>query len=174
MSATPNSAAPRPEQPAIKIRTALLDDDSNLMHLINTAFVVERVALEGDRVDLEGVRLLLGKGTFLIAESAAAPTELLGCVYVDPRGERCYLGLLAVAPNHQGRGIGRRLTAAAEEFARSAACIAMDLRIISPRAADLVPLYARLGYTEFGTAPFPPDVITKIPCHYIAMAKSLI
>ena len=143
------------------------------MQLINAAFVVERVAFDGDRIDLEGVRLLLSKGTFLIAESPAGGCDLFGCVYLEPRGDRCYLGLLSVSPHMQGQGIGRKLAFAAEDFARQAGCTAIDLRIISPRAADLLPLYARLGYVETGTQPFPSEVLTKIPCHYIAMTKFL-
>jgi GNAT superfamily N-acetyltransferase len=147
------------------------------MHLINAAFVVERVAFDGDRIDLEGVQLLLSKGTFLIAEPTDASSSLapdpVGCVYLEPQGASCYLGLLSVAPQMQGCGIGRRLALAAEDFARQAGCAAIDLRIISPRAQDLLPLYARLGYIETGTSPIPDEAQPKIPCHYIAMTKSL-
>jgi GNAT superfamily N-acetyltransferase len=157
----------------IRIRSAALPDASALMQLINAAFVVERIAIDGDRIDLGGVRLLLSKGTFLIAESLAGIGDPFGCVYVEPRGNRCYLGLLSVSPHMQGQGIGRKLTFAAEDFARHAGCTAIELRIISPRAANLLPLYVRLGYIETGTQPFPAEILTKIPCHYIAMTKSL-
>jgi GNAT superfamily N-acetyltransferase len=150
-----------------------LADAESLMQIINAAFIVERIAIDGDRIDLEGVRLLLSKGSFLIAESVASPAESLGCVYVEPRGDRCYLGLLSVLPSYQGRGVGKQLAAASEDFARAAGCSVIELRIISPRAADLLPLYAKLGYTEAGTSAFPADVITKIPCHFIAMTKLL-
>jgi len=157
----------------IRIRNAAPADAPSLMRLINAAFIVERVAVDGDRIDLEGLRLLQSKGTFLIAEAAAESDDLFGCVYVELRGDRCYLGLLSVSPNLQGQGVGRQLASAAEDFARRAGCTAIDLRIISPRAATLVPLYARLGYIETGAEPFPAEVVTKIPCHYIAMTKSL-
>jgi GNAT superfamily N-acetyltransferase len=140
------------------------------MRLINAAFVVERVAFDGDRVNREGVQVLLVKGTFLVAEDA---NSLVGCVYLEPHGDRCYLGLLSVAPSLQGKGLGRRLSEAAEEFARQAGCRAMDLRVISPRAETLLSVYKRLGYSEAGTAPFPADVPTKVPCRYVLMTKSL-
>jgi len=143
------------------------------MQLINAAFVVERIAIDGDRIDLEGVRLLLSKGAFLIAEAAAGSGGVIGCVYVEPRGERCYLGLLSVSPHKQGQGVGRQLTFAAEDFARQAGCCAIDLRIISPRAESLLSLYRRLGYAEAGTAPFAANVSTKIPCHFLLMTKAL-
>ena len=142
------------------------------MRLINAAFVVERIALDGSRVNLEDMLELLVKGTVLVAEDMDAHS-LAGCVYLEPRGERCYLGLLSVAPSLQGKGLGRRLNEAAEEFARKAGCRAMDLRVISPRAETLLSVYKRLGYSEAGTAPFPEDVPTKVPCRYLLMTKSL-
>lgn len=155
-----------------RIRTAEASDAEAILRLINAAFVVERVAFDGDRVDLAGVRVLMGKGIFLIAE-AADSADFAGSVYLELRGERCYLGLLSVAPALQGKGLGRQLAAAAEEFARNAGCRAMDLRIISQRRASLLPIYTRLGYVEAGTAPFPADVPVKVPCHYVLMTKSL-
>src|SRR5262245_56079467 len=84
-----------------QIRRAMVVDAERLVALINAAFVVEHVALDGDRVDLQVVRSLMAKGTFLVAP-AADSQNLAGCVYVEPRGERCCLGLLSVAPALQG------------------------------------------------------------------------
>jgi GNAT superfamily N-acetyltransferase len=170
MHAAANSSSPAW---APRIRTHADCDAKPLVRLINAAFVVERVAFDGDRVDLEGVCALMRKGTFLIAE-AADSNDLHGCAYLEPRGERCYLGLLSVAPPLQGKGLGRQLVAAAEGFARSSGCRAMDLRIVSPRAEGLLPVYTRLGYLEAGTAPFPKEIPAKMVCHYILMTKSLV
>jgi GNAT superfamily N-acetyltransferase len=155
------------------IRVGTPDDADAISGVINAAFVVERVAFDGDRVDAEGVRGLMGKGTFLVAEKDHSP-EFTGCVYIEVRGERGYLGLLSVEPSLQGRGLGKTLTAAAEAHCRAAGCSAVDLRVISPRAEALLPFYQRVGYTQTGTAPFPSDVKTKVPCHYILMTKSLV
>jgi GNAT superfamily N-acetyltransferase len=152
------------------IRSATLADAESVAGLINAAFVVERVAFEGDRIDVPGVRELMAKGTFLLAENGAEP---LGCAYVEKREERSYLGLLAVAPGRQGTGLGRRLVATAEQYARQAGCAAMDLRIISPREKVLVPFYARLGYTGHGTASLDSAIPAKVPCHYVLMSKPL-
>jgi len=170
------TAAANPSSRArdVRIRAAALSDADAIACVINAAFVVERVAFDGDRVDVEGVRLLMNKGTFLVAEGEDESAGLAGCVYVELRGERSYLGLLSVAPELQGTGLGRRLVVAAEDHVRTASCLAMDLRMISPRAQALVPFYERLGYTKTGTAPFPSDVRSKVPCHYVLMTKSLV
>ena len=167
---TAPSNAPAPEF-LPKIRKATESDLSALTRLINAAFVVEQVAFDGDRVDELGVRRYMSRGHFLLAEVARS---LLGCVFVEQREDRCYLGLLSVEPSQQGRGLGRRLVTAAEELALSLGSRVMDLRIISPRADQLLPFYQRLGYTFVRNEPYPPEVVAKIPSHYLLMSKPLL
>ena len=152
------------------IRTAVQSDIDSLARLINSAFRVEQPFIEGDRISPDGVRAYMGKGKFLLAEEAAG---LAGCVYVELRGDRGYLGLLGVDPSRQGTGLGRKLMDAAENFFRQAGCVAVDLRVISART-PLPSFYRHLGYLETGTAPFAPDVPAKVPCHYILMSKTLV
>jgi predicted N-acetyltransferase YhbS len=165
-------AAANPPSPArgTRIRAAVPSDAEAVAQVINGAFVVERIAFDGDRTNPANVRAWMNTGTFLLAEDS---TGLVGCVYLELRRDRSYLGLLSVSPALQGKGLGRQLVAAAEEHSRSAGCRAMDLRIVSPRAEALLPFYRRLGYAQTGTAPFTSDVPAKIPCHYIVMSKSL-
>ncbi len=67
-------------------------------------------------------------------------------------GERSYLGLLSVDPARQKIGLGRRLVAAAEEFAREMGSHHMDLTVVNLRT-ELPPFYRKLGYVENGTEP---------------------
>ena len=163
------SASLGAEAKNISLRFAQSVDVEPLARLINAAFIVERPFIEGDRIDPRGVRAYLERGKFLVAEDSHG---LAGCVYVELRGERGYLGLLGVEPRRQGTGLGRTLMEAAENYLRAAHCRAIDLRIISPRR-PLPAFYAHLGYTETGTAPFAPDVPVKVPCHYVLMSKQL-
>jgi len=153
----------------LRFRPADLGDVDPLVRLINSAFLVEQPFIEGDRIDPEGIRSYIAKGKFLLAEDSAG---LAGCVYVELRGNRGYLGLLGVDPPRQGTGLGRKLMNAAENFFREAGCQAIDLRVISARA-PLPAFYRHLGYRETGTAPFASDVPAKVPCHYILMSKRL-
>ena len=154
----------------LRFRSAVLADVEALARLINAAFRVEQPFIEGDRINPKGVRAYMEKGKFLLAEEDAA--GLTGCVYVELRGDRGYLGLLGVEPRRQGTGLGRKLMDAAEEFFRGAGCVAVDLRIVSART-PLPAFYRHLGYLETGTAPFAPDVPAKVPWHYILMSKTL-
>jgi len=154
---------------SVQIRAALPADAESLAHLITEAFRVELPFIEGDRIDPRGVCAFMQKGKFLLAEVAAGP---VGCVYVELRGDRGYLGLLGVDPQRQGTGLGRKLMDAAENYFREAGCVAADLRVISART-PLPAFYRHLGYLETGTAPFAPDVPVKVPCHYILMSKAI-
>ncbi len=154
---------------ALRFRVAELADVDPLVRLINAAFRVELPFIEGDRIDAEGARPYMAKGKFLVAEIS---TGLAGCVYVELRGDRGYLGLLGVDPPCQGTGLGRKLMDAAEHYFREAGCRAIDLRIVSARTT-LPAFYRHLGYIETGTAPFAPDVPVKVPCRYILMSKSI-
>ena len=153
----------------IPIREAREADVEALTRLINAAFVVERVVFDGDRVDANEVRGYMQRGTFLLGEDGDA---VVACVYVELREDRGYLGLLSVDPSRQGLGLGSQVMVAAEDFARKAGASAVDLRVISARAA-LLPFYRHRGYQETGTAPFAPGLKTKIPSQYILMCKPL-
>src|ERR1700730_2159205 len=154
---------------SVRIRRAESADVDALSAFINIAFRVELPFIEGARINPDGVREHMKKGKFLVAEDSA---DLAGCVYVEVRGARGYLGLLGVEPRRQGTGLGRKLMNAAEEFFRTANCVAIDLRIVSARA-PLPAFYRHLGYVETATAPLPPDAPVKVPCHYILMSKML-
>jgi GNAT superfamily N-acetyltransferase len=163
------SANPRPGASDLRIRLGQNHDAEALARLINAAFLVEQPFIEGDRINPDGVRAYMEKGKFLLAEDSAG---LAGCVYVELRGARGYLGLLGVDPPRQGTGLGRQLMDAAENYFREAGCRAVDLRIVSART-PLPAFYRHLGYVETGAAPFPPDAPAKVPGHFILMSKSL-
>jgi GNAT superfamily N-acetyltransferase len=157
------------------IRMATADDREVIRMLVNQAFEVERFLKKGggDRLQGDGeLEALFERGTFLVKTEDGEP---VGCVYIEPCGERAYLGLLSIATARQGAGLGKQLNAAAEQYAREQGCRWMDLRVVSPRAEQLLPVYRKLGYVETGTQEYPAVLMEKmaIPGHFILMAKAL-
>jgi GNAT superfamily N-acetyltransferase len=145
------------------------------MALINSAFrVAEEFFCFEDRITLEEVERLFTAGTFLVAEARERGDRLLaGCVYVELKdGDRSYLGLLSVDPSQQKNGLGSLLMTAAENHCRELGSRSMEIYIVNLRT-ELTPFYQRRGYVETGMLPFPPDVQTKEPCHFITMSKQL-
>src|SRR6185369_5071678 len=160
-----------PATPAqISIRVATAADAPKITAIINAAFrVAEGFFIDGNRITQAEVEESLTKGAFLLAETDG---KLNGCVYVEMRGERSYLGLLSVDPTTQQSGLGSRLMLEAERYCRERGSHSMDILIVSLRE-ELPAFYQKRGYVESGTTPFPADVPVKIPCHFINMTKSL-
>jgi GNAT superfamily N-acetyltransferase len=152
-----------------RLRIAEAADGEAITRLINAAFQVERFFLNSDRIDIEEVYARLRRGRFILAEEDGA---INGCVYVEPDGDRAYLGLLSVEPSLQGAGIGKLLMDAAEHHCRAAGCSFMDLRVVNVRK-ELPRFYRKLGYEQSGTLPFPEGTPTTLPCHFLIMSKPL-
>lgn len=153
------------------IRPAVAGDLPRLIELVNSAYSIEDF-LEGTRTDPERMDAMQRKGKILVAEEDSG--LLLGCVYTELRGERGYLGMLAVDPARQGRGLARLLMDAAEEQLRSLGCKAVDILVLNLRP-ELLPTYRRFGYLESGTEAFnfPRSLKPGVECHCIRMSKAL-
>ncbi len=152
-----------------RLRLADAADTEGIVRLINAAFQVERFFLDADRINAGEVRARLASGKFILAEDDGV---LVGCVYVEPKAGRAYLGLLSVDPARQRSGIGKHLMSAAEDHSRNSGSSFMDLRIVNLRT-ELPAFYRRLGYVENGAAPFPEEANPKLPCHFVIMTKPL-
>ena len=151
------------------LRRAVLSDAGHLAALINAAFVVEQPIFGGDRTNTDAVHALLDRGHFLVLEES---NRLVGCVFVEVRGKRGYVGLLSVEPSRQGSGLGRTLMAAAEQYFGQAHCKVIDLRVMSART-PLPGFYEHLGYEETHRSELPAQTRPKVPCCYIHMSKRL-
>ena len=152
------------------LRVGEIHDAEAITALINLAFrVAESFLMDRDRIDLESVQSLLQSGKFLLADHGGA---VAGCVYVELKAERAYLGLLSVDPEHQKAGVGSRLMNAAEDYCARAGCRFMDLQVINLRQ-ELPLFYRNRGYVETGTAPLTPGLRPKLPCHFVKMSKQL-
>ena len=139
----------------IHSRLANSGDAEKITALINLAFKgAENFFVEGDRIDLKSVLELLEKGEFVIAESQGV---IAGCVYIEPRGDRTYLGLLSVEPSRQQSGLGSLLMMAAEERCRARGDRFIDMLIVNLRE-ELPSFYKKHGYVETGTSPIPENV----------------
>jgi len=155
----------------IHIRLAVDADRPRLIPLINSAFSVETF-MQGPRTDEERLAASMAQGTILVAEDGEG--RLVASVYTELRGKHGYVGMLAVDPEHQCGGMGRRLMQAAEERFRAYGCEAVEITVLSLRP-ELLPIYRRFGFVETGTEPFdyPHPLAPGLKCHCIVMEKAL-
>lgn len=157
------------------VRFARDADVESIAALVNKAYEVEEFFAYGTRTNPADIREHLQRGTFLVLDRKNGG-GLAAAIYVAIRTmstsgqQHGYFGMLSVAPQAQGQGLGRRMIAVAEAYCQAQGCTAMDLQVVSLRT-ELPPFYRRLGYREYGTAPFDDEA--KQPCHFVLMTKPL-
>jgi GNAT superfamily N-acetyltransferase len=152
------------------LQVATTADAPALTALLNDAYrPVESFFHRGPRTTVEVVRERIGRGFFLLRRAGDA---IGACVYVEPKGESAYLGMLAVAPGAQRGGTGAALVAGAERFLAARGVKRIELDVISLRADALQPFYERLGYRACGRRPFDDPLLTQ-PCELVAMEKAI-
>lgn len=152
----------------MSVRVAVPADTDAIVGLVNEAYKVEAFFVAGDRVSRADVESIVRAGECLVADEGA---RVVACIHVSSDSGRGYFGMLAVSPDVQGRGLGRRLIAAAEDRARSAGCAVMDIKVVNLRT-DLIAFYERLGYAATGTEPYEHRPVLQ-PCHFVTMEKRL-
>src|SRR5580765_1194856 len=135
----------------LPVRSAASADAPAIVALVNAAFAVEKAFVDGERTTLDEIRVLLGKGEFLLADDPAGTIAV--CAYVEQRGFRAYVGVLSVHPHRQGAGLGKQMMSAIEDYCRNRRVRSLDIRILSLRH-ELPPFYRKLGFVEEGTAPY--------------------
>jgi ribosomal protein S18 acetylase RimI-like enzyme len=153
------------------MRIAADADQPRLIALVNSAFAVETF-LEGTRTDPERMAATMQQGAVLVSEDGAG--ELLASVYFEARGLRGYMGMLAVDPACQGKGLASLMVKAAEDHLRGLGCEAVDISVLSLRP-ELPPIYRRFGFVETRTEEFRYGRIFRedVECHCIVMSKPL-
>jgi mannitol-1-/sugar-/sorbitol-6-phosphatase len=155
----------------LTLRRAADSDCVAMARLINTAFAIEKF-IDGDRTNEDELHERMRKGEFLLGFDGSG--KLVASVYVEVRGTRGYFGMLAVDPERQGNGLGRKMVQATEEYCHEKGCRGMDLTVLSLRP-ELLPLYRKLGYSESGVEEFRPSrpLRASLECHCIVMSKEL-
>ena len=158
-------------QRAVHIRVADAVDMPAMIPLINAAFSIEDF-LDGTRTDEDRMTAMMATGTFLVAQDEAG--NIVASLYTEMRGERAYLGMLAVDPAQQGTGLGRKMVDAAEARCRELGARFIDIAVLTLRP-ELPPLYRKFGYVETGIEEFKPSRPLKpgLECKAIIMSKAL-
>ncbi|MBJ6107972.1 GNAT family N-acetyltransferase [Hymenobacter sp. BT523] len=169
----------------MKLATATLSDVPRLARLVNRAYrgdssrqgwTTEAHLLDGQRIDEEGLREMLAVPGAAILMCLDETEELLGSFYAHATGEKVYLGMLAVEPQGQTKGVGKFLIRAAEDYGRQHGGTVSKMTVISVRA-ELIAYYERQGYRQTGaTEAFPTDPrfgIPKQPLTLLVLEKPL-
>lgn len=143
---TPMTIPTRPATPA---------DAATVHALTQAAFATLRGAIDppssAHAETVEAVAAALADGGGGIAEIAGVP---VGAVRFEPACDHLYVGRVAVALAHRGRGVAQALMALAE---RHAASVGLPETRVEVRAAltHNVAMFERLGYAVVAERPHP-------------------
>lgn len=161
------------------VRRAQPSDAAALADLVNRAYAIEAHFLDGDRTTAREIADLIAAGGFLVLEHSGGIGAAV--LFQAPGGRAglpphaAYFGMLSVAPELQGMGLGRRMVQVAEAMAEASGATAIQIRVINLRE-ELSRWYKSLGYREVGTLPYTPSHPHRVPkraCHFIEMSKRL-
>ena len=168
------------------ILTAVTEDIHDLVRLVNSAYrgdiskkgwTTEANLLKGElRTDEATLNKIINSPEARFLKYVNEKKEIQGCVFLQKKENRLYLGMLSVSPLIQAKGIGKQLMAAAEIFAKEQACDSIFMKVISIRH-ELIAWYERQGYSNSGkTEPFPVDNrfgIPTQPLEFIILEKTI-
>ena len=146
------------------LEVATTADVDRIVALVESAFrgdasragwTTEADLLDGRRTGPDEIAGILADPDRCVLVERDAGDGLLASVVLKRDGDVTWLGMLAVRPLRQGGGIGRRVVAEAEAWAREHwRARRMRMTVIVQRT-ELIAWYARRGYRPTGeTAPF--------------------
>ena len=152
------------------MRRATAADIPEITRVTNLAYAAEAFFLRGDRTSPEEVGQLMETGFFLVVPGGDGRLE--ASVFLRPEGLRWYLGLLAVAPECQQRGLGRGMVEAAAALCREEGGKFLDLTVVNVRR-ELFGFYGALDFHANDVQPLRNPERAILPCHLVRLTRSL-
>jgi GNAT superfamily N-acetyltransferase len=159
----------------IQFRTATPADAGLLLPLIRSAYrgdasragwTTEADLVADERIDADSLMAKITAADSVVLVVTDEQDKLISCCEVlfqranpndEKRGEDiAYFGLFAVDPQRQGGGVGKKVLAYAEEYARTRwQARRMEMTVIAQRD-EIIAYYTRRGYAVSGEhRPFP-------------------
>lgn len=129
-----------------KIRTANNDDISKLVDIINEAYSYQNEAKGEPRTNTEHLKKRMSETDFFVIEHY---TNVIGCVYLEPKDRALHFGLLTLSPEYRGKGIAKHVILAIEAYAKNNNYISLELDYTS-LAPWLKKYYEKYGFSETG------------------------
>ncbi len=161
------------------VTKAVLADVPQLNILVNSAYrgetskqgwTTEADLLDGMRIDEQTLTGYFRDDHITILKNTDENGVINGCVYLEVRRPRLYVGMFSVSPALQGKGIGRELLLAAEDEAKKLDIHTLSMTVISIRH-ELIDWYKRRGYHPTGEMlPFHPGEKFGIARQHLELA----
>jgi len=161
------------------ITKATIADAPELTRLVNSGYrgesskkgwTTEANLLDGIRIDESTMIKYFQDPYITILKYVNDKGEVIGCVYLEVKDGKLYLGMLTVSPDVQANGIGRQLLHEAEVVATELNCSTIYMTVITSRH-ELIQWYERRGYKATGEIlPFHEGTRFGVPTQKIELA----
>jgi len=123
----------------VQVRALILDAFAYMDARINPPSSALRLTSSSMQADA-------ARGALLLAYRI---NDLVGCVFAQAKGDAFYIGKLAVRPDLQGAGIGRKLVEAARDEARRRSLTMLELQTRIELTENHA-TFARMGFVKTG------------------------
>jgi ribosomal protein S18 acetylase RimI-like enzyme len=153
--------------PRFAFRPATAADVDDIVALVESAYrgdasragwTTEADLLEGQRTDREDVEATIADPAVCLILAFEADTLMGSVVLRAQPPASAYIGMFAVRPTQQGRGVGDALLREAERRARSDLRAQLTRMTVIEQRPELLAWYIRKGYRPTGEKqPFPYD-----------------
>jgi ribosomal protein S18 acetylase RimI-like enzyme len=167
------------------ITKAKTEDISDLNTLINAAYrgesskkgwTTEAEILTGIRMDEAELVSIMNTPNATIFKYQIE-NEILGCVLLEDKVDKLYLGMFCVNPELQNSGIGKKILQFANDYALEKGFKRIVMTVISTRL-ELISWYNRHGYLDTGKRePFPDgyedDIILGDKLEFVVLEKTI-
>ena len=128
------------------------------------------------RTDETTLKDLIQKPGAVFLKWLSDDDQIEGTVFLHKKENRLYLGMFAVSPTAQGKGIGKKILSAADEYAKEQGCNSIYMTVITIRK-ELIAWYEKHGYKKTGELlPFPTDErfgIPRQPLEMLVLEKTI-
>lgn len=130
----------------LRLRSIGESDIDLLVPIINDAYSYQNSAKGEPRTNPEHLRKRVTETNFYVLEN---DQELMGCVYLEPKGKALHFGLLTLIPEYRKKGIATEILNAIDQYAKDNGFNSIDLDYMS-LAPWLKSYYQRYGFAETG------------------------
>lgn len=173
---------------SFSLKSAELDDIPEVEKLVNLAYrgglssvawKNEHHLVKGPRIVREDLCKYIQSEESKILLLRTVGGALVGTVHLEKHGDEVFIGMLAVHPEYQNLGLGKRLLGSAADVARDRFLCRTAKMFVFGGRNELLDWYRKMGYESTGeTLPFfgPEAGLTALveDPHFVVVSKALL
>lgn len=136
----------------LNLELARLDQANEIVSLVNSAYrgeagwTTERNIIDGNRITRTEIeRLITNQDSHLLV---AIDSRVFACICVKQQEDKAHIGLFAVDPQLQGKGLGKRVLNLAEQYAAEMFGVDKFVMAVISQRTELIAYYERRGYVK--------------------------